>query len=91
MKRVESKGIGVGKHRIPDIVVQPVGMKAEDVAGIDGQRTVYKDLYLGQPPFVEQVIECVNDILRSANGKRRNDERAFVIYAGMTDDFQQAV
>ena len=86
---VETEGIGVKTHGVTHLVGQLFGVHAENLRGIRTHRRVHIHGYMRQAPVVVELVEHINDLLRTADGERGDEELAFAINAGVVHNAQE--
>ena len=83
MQGIEAKGIGVESHRLADVFVEFVGVHAEDLRGVEAERRIDIDGYMRQGTVVVELVEHIDNLLRTADRETRDNEFAFLIDAGV--------
>ena len=86
---VEAKRIVVVTQHLSHVLVKLVEVHLKDGCGVGRQRTVDINRNPRQLACIIEIIQDIDNLLRPADGKRRNDELAFFLYASVVDDLQE--
>lgn len=86
---VKAEGVVIRQHVFLQFGVVAFGVSAENGGSVHGQGAVHEDLYFGQLSGTFQLVEHVNDLLRTPNAKGGDKKFSTIFYAGISDDFQK--
>ena len=89
VQTVEAEWVGVGLAVFGNTLVEALSVQTHYIGSTDTQRTVDKDVDVGQQLDMLQAVEGVDNLLRTPDGEARDDEFAFLLGTGVKHRLQQ--